>query len=528
MAKAYYFNYIPVSDTSQCSTDEAAHICDQMIQIVIAAFKEYGLYVKDNNYFSCGQGKKLLSDEKCFCCVYPDKLGAAWDHSTWDYNRDKSGEIFVVFKKDNKIVVSFGTNRIAKENSNEEIISRIREKAVDAGVLSEESAIFETEERIVEKPKSNAKVLPDKAKNKGEQIIEKTDEKTVYKKTCQTCKGKGKVQTKEAMQSFSKDKTNGDVERVCSTCNGTGYVTVTDYVGKYGVGKKVSLKELDDYLKEKCKIQNKIFELIEEIKEQYAHVIDKDSFWLLLEKKQYFDDHKTYEEETITYSFILDSAGNLRCKQSSFALVLINQEMRSRKGSEGEVSFQNFDEYMREFDFDAFGRYTNSSFLEYTHLVKKYKDFACRSDSDMAFLTRNYEKGYGLYYALKSILEEGKQPQNPDKPDGETNQKKMASKKGNGGCYVATAIYGSYDCPEVWTLRRYRDYKLAKTFWGRIFIRVYYVVSPTIVRLVGDTKWFSIIWRYCLDKMVMSLRDEGFDSTPYEDRDWMFNDKINI
>ena len=75
MAKAYYFNYISDSDTSQYSTDEAAHICDRMIQIVIAAFKEYGLCVKGNNFFSCRQGKKLLSDEKCFCCAYPDKLG---------------------------------------------------------------------------------------------------------------------------------------------------------------------------------------------------------------------------------------------------------------------------------------------------------------------------------------------------------------------------------------------------------------------------------------------------------------------
>ena len=162
MAKAYYFNYIPVSDASQCSEDEAARICTQMIQIVIAVFQEYGLYVKDNNYFSCRQGKKLLSDEKCFCCVYPDKLGVAWDHSTWDYSKDKSGEIFVVFKKDNRIVVSFGANKIAKESTNEEIISRIRDKASDAGVLPEKSTIFETEERIVEKPKSNTKVLPDK------------------------------------------------------------------------------------------------------------------------------------------------------------------------------------------------------------------------------------------------------------------------------------------------------------------------------------------------------------------------------
>ena len=520
MAKAYYFNYIPVYDTSQCSEDEVAHICVQMIQIVIAVFKEYGLYVKNNNYSYCGHGKKLLSDEKCFCCVYPDKLGAAWDHSTWDYSKDKAGEIFVVFKKDNKIVVSFGTNRIAKENTNEEIISRIRDEAVNAGVLSEESAIYETEERVVEKPKDYAIVLPDKAKNNGEQIIEKTDEKTVYKKICCNCNGKGKVLIKESMQTFSKDRTNDDVEKVCSSCNGTGYVTVTDYVGKYRVGKKVPLKELDDYLKEKCKIQNKIFELIEKIKEKYAQVLDKDSFWLLLQKTQYFDDHKTYEEETITYSFILDSTGNLRCKQSSWALVLINQDMLSRTESEGEVSFHNFDEYMREFDFNAFGRYTNSSFLEYTHLVKKYKDFICRSDSDMAFLTRNYEKGYGLYYALKSILDEGKQPKNPDKPDVGANQRRAVNKNGSGGCYIATAIYGSYDCPEVWTLRRYRDYKLAKTFWGRIFIKAYYAISPTIVRLAGNTKWFNKILKYRLDKMVKSLKNEGFDSMPYEDIDW--------
>ncbi|MDR0918559.1 MAG: hypothetical protein LBM93_04840 [Oscillospiraceae bacterium] len=31
----------------------------------------------------------------------------------------------------------------------------------------------------------------------------------------------------------------------------------------------------------------------------------------------------------------------------------------------------------------------------------------------------------------------------------------------SGRCYIATAVYGSYDCPEVWTLRRFRDYILA-------------------------------------------------------------------
>lgn len=60
--------------------------------------------------------------------------------------------------------------------------------------------------------------------------------------------------------------------------------------------------------------------------------------------------------------------------------------------------------------------------------------------------------------------------------------------KQNGGCYVATCVYGSYDCPQVWTLRRYRDYTLAETWYGRAFIHTYYAISPTIVRWFGTTQ----------------------------------------
>ena len=45
-------------------------------------------------------------------------------------------------------------------------------------------------------------------------------------------------------------------------------------------------------------------------------------------------------------------------------------------------------------------------------------------------------------------------------------------KRGSDGCYVATAVYGSYDCPQVWTLRRFRDNALAKTWYGRACIRI--------------------------------------------------------
>ncbi len=90
----------------------------------------------------------------------------------------------------------------------------------------------------------------------------------------------------------------------------------------------------------------------------------------------------------------------------------------------------------------------------------------------------------------------------------------------SGGCYVATAVYGSYDCPEVWTLRRFRDFTLAKSVFGRLFIRTYYAISPTLVKWFGETKWFKNLWKPVLDKMVAKLNAGGFEDTPYEDKNW--------
>lgn len=88
------------------------------------------------------------------------------------------------------------------------------------------------------------------------------------------------------------------------------------------------------------------------------------------------------------------------------------------------------------------------------------------------------------------------------------------------GCYIATAVYGSYDCPQVWTLRRFRDHTLAASWYGRTFLHAYYAVSPTLVKWFGWTAWFQKPWRGPLDRLVARLRDQGVADTPYQDRDW--------
>lgn len=87
----------------------------------------------------------------------------------------------------------------------------------------------------------------------------------------------------------------------------------------------------------------------------------------------------------------------------------------------------------------------------------------------------------------------------------------------SGGCYIATCVYGSYDCPSVWSLRRFRDRILSRSLCGRLFIRIYYAISPAIVRCFGQYAWFHKLWKAPLDYMVSWLNKNGVEGTPYSD-----------
>lgn len=70
------------------------------------------------------------------------------------------------------------------------------------------------------------------------------------------------------------------------------------------------------------------------------------------------------------------------------------------------------------------------------------------------------------------------------------------------GCYIATAVYGSYDAPEVMVLRRFRDNVLKKRFWGRIFIKMYYCISPPIAEKLKNANGINQIIKSILNRFV--------------------------
>lgn len=122
-----------------------------------------------------------------------------------------------------------------------------------------------------------------------------------------------------------------------------------------------------------------------------------------------------------------------------------------------------------------------------------------------------------VYNKLKSMIEDEIRNSGDDDIKQELDKIIAEEAMQEKGCYIATCVYGSYDCPQVWTLRRYRDIILGTTRLGRSFIRTYYALSPNLVKWFGCTKWFKRICKNMLDPFVKNLNSHGIDNSPYED-----------
>lgn len=80
-----------------------------------------------------------------------------------------------------------------------------------------------------------------------------------------------------------------------------------------------------------------------------------------------------------------------------------------------------------------------------------------------------------------------------------------------GYCYIATAVYGSYSAPQVYTLRKFRDRVLMKNVAGRLFVKTYYRVGPSMARSIGKWHVLNIFVRKLLDRFVRALNKKWDD-----------------
>ena len=79
----------------------------------------------------------------------------------------------------------------------------------------------------------------------------------------------------------------------------------------------------------------------------------------------------------------------------------------------------------------------------------------------------------------------------------------IARKKG--ACYIATAVYGSYDSDEVLVLRRFRDEILKPTKIGRKMVAFYYKYSPYLSKKLKLNSVPSNVIKCLLNKFIKFL-----------------------
>ena len=86
------------------------------------------------------------------------------------------------------------------------------------------------------------------------------------------------------------------------------------------------------------------------------------------------------------------------------------------------------------------------------------------------------------------------------------NINQVSNSNSKGGCYIATMAYGSYEHPQVLELRKFRDEVLASSLLGRLFIKIYYFISPKLVHLLKEKQGINRFIRYALDNFVKALK----------------------
>lgn len=149
----------------------------------------------------------------------------------------------------------------------------------------------------------------------------------------------------------------------------------------------------------------------------------------------------------------------------------------------------------------------------------RYSDIGDKMADRMLLFFENYFNRlqiYGLFYA-QAAVDAQKRGLNiilnyvpTNKANAYRERQRALHKKAvkKSACYIATAVYGDINSPALHVLRGYRDDVLQQNLFGRLFIKVYYALSPPIASWLKDAKHINGWVKRRLDRWVSRLKSK--------------------
>ena len=83
------------------------------------------------------------------------------------------------------------------------------------------------------------------------------------------------------------------------------------------------------------------------------------------------------------------------------------------------------------------------------------------------------------------------------------------SSSSGGGCFIATAAFGSPMAPEVALLRAFRDSCLLTNSPGRLFVELYYWISPPVADFISRDENLKQLTRMALTPLIYGVKNKA-------------------